>query len=411
MAAHTMSKRGLTVQELADEAETDVDVVLVTLWGAGLEYVDAPESRIYRKHVADAQKAVGVGGQRQRRVSYWLDEFGLEKHELTQLLSTLGYRLEPTARSLPKGSIRRLRKVVLDRRSPVSQDLEQRREGRRSSELRRATAFEWTAKGLEKACEFLTAEEVSHIHLQLESDFAEADDPIFPPGVKDPGLLESAVSRPQTSLGGTLKYSTVQSAGAALLHSLVHNHPFHNGNKRTALVSLLVFLDRNGFVLESSEDELYRWMLQVAAHGVLEDGYSYDYMADREVSVIADWIIKRSRQSDKSERPITWRNLRTVLRQFGCEIVTARGDRVEIKRIVDRGHNFFGFRREVALQSVFHNTGDGREVPRSVLKRIRQELELDSEHGVDSDHFYVQQQEPDFFIAQYSKLLRRLARV
>src|SRR5258708_1626270 len=71
------------------------------------------------------------------------------------------------------------------------------------------------------------------IHNQLVRDFAESGDPIDPPGIRDRGeLLESALSRPQTSIGTTLKYPTIEMAAAALLHALVHNHPFHNGNKR-----------------------------------------------------------------------------------------------------------------------------------------------------------------------------------
>lgn len=96
------------------------------------------------------------------------------------------------------------------------------------------------------------------------------------------------MSRPATSLGGQYKYSTIQSAGAALLHSLVQNHAFHNGNKRTALVALLVFLDRNNFVLDSNEDELFKWMLMVASHQLLPSGFAYDQMADRETSEIAE---------------------------------------------------------------------------------------------------------------------------
>lgn len=257
----------------------------------------------------------------------------------------------------------------------------------------------------------LTAEEIRGIHRELERDFAEAEDPISPSGVRSDQLLESAVSRPGTSLGGQYKYATVQSAGAALLHSIVQNHAFHNGNKRTALVALLVFLDRNNFVLDSSEDELFKWMLMVASHQLLPSGFVYDQIADRETSEITDWIIRRSRPVSKEERSITWRELSKLLKTKGCEILQHRGEKLEISRIVVERRGILRLSRSRRLQAYFTNTGDGREVPKTMVKRIRQELELDQEHGVDSEHFYSAAREPDYFILEYSKLLRRLARV
>jgi death-on-curing protein len=90
-----------------------------------------------------------------------------------------------------------------------------------------------------------SAEDVLDLHAELVVLFAREDNPIFPPGVKDRKLLESACGRPQTSLGGTEKYLTVEQKAAALLHSLVKNHPFHNGNKRTALRTVVTFLWQN----------------------------------------------------------------------------------------------------------------------------------------------------------------------
>ena len=81
------------------------------------------------------------------------------------------------------------------------------------------------------------------------------------------GLLESAVGRQCTSLTGVLKYPDPVDNAATLLYGICNDHPFHNGNKRTALVSMLVHLDRNQYTLfDTSQNELYDLMIAVAGH-------------------------------------------------------------------------------------------------------------------------------------------------
>jgi hypothetical protein len=87
---------------------------------------------------------------------------------------------------------------------------------------------------------FLTVEDVLSIHEILVADFAHAGDPISPAGPRGMALVESAVGRQMTSLGGVLKYPEPIGNVATVAFGLCCDHPFHNGNKRTALVSLLV---------------------------------------------------------------------------------------------------------------------------------------------------------------------------
>ena len=113
--------------------------------------------------------------------------------------------------------------------------------------------------------EFLSEGDVVDIHNALVAMFS-TDDPIEPPGVRDANLLGSAVARPRTGLGNVDKYETIDKKAAALFHSLVKNHAFHNGNKRTALVALIVFLGRNGKLLDEITDrELFDFVVSVAA--------------------------------------------------------------------------------------------------------------------------------------------------
>lgn len=63
------------------------------------------------------------------------------------------------------------------------------------------------------------------------------------------GLVESAVARPQSGFGGKYLYKDIFDMAAALLQSLLKNHPFVDGNKRTALTSAAIFLKFNGYTL------------------------------------------------------------------------------------------------------------------------------------------------------------------
>jgi death on curing protein len=135
------------------------------------------------------------------------------------------------------------------------------------------------------ALKAMTTEEVLSIHRALVDAFADGGDPISPSGTRPDGLLESSVSRPGTSLGKVEKYKSVELKAAALFHSLVGNHPFFNGNKRTAVVSMLVYLDRNNRRITVNDDELFEFVLRVANRQGEGSG-----TPDAAVDAIAEWI-------------------------------------------------------------------------------------------------------------------------
>jgi death-on-curing protein len=78
-------------------------------------------------------------------------------------------------------------------------------------------------------------------------------------------LLESAVAMPAATFGGQLVHDSLDEQAAAYLFSLVKNHPFVDGNKRTGLVAMLAFLGLNGRRLVAADDELTDLVLGVAA--------------------------------------------------------------------------------------------------------------------------------------------------
>ncbi|MER6910586.1 type II toxin-antitoxin system death-on-curing family toxin [Streptomyces sp. NPDC000594] len=87
-----------------------------------------------------------------------------------------------------------------------------------------------------------------------------------PVGVRDPGLLSSAVHRPRSRMLGVEAYPGLFDKAAALLQALASNHPLVDGNKRLAWLGTVVFLHLNGVdMTDIDQDEAYRLMIEVAS--------------------------------------------------------------------------------------------------------------------------------------------------
>jgi prophage maintenance system killer protein len=104
---------------------------------------------------------------------------------------------------------------------------------------------------------------------QLCFDFAREmewvyDEPIPAFHTRYPGKLESCLETPKQSYGGALLYPSLLDQATILFYLLIKNHPFVNGNKRVALIALLLFLDRNGLWLFAGDDELFDMTIYVA---------------------------------------------------------------------------------------------------------------------------------------------------
>lgn len=107
---------------------------------------------------------------------------------------------------------------------------------------------------------FLTKEEVISAHYFMMKRMNDAEQA----GVKDRGLLDSAVHRPQQSVFGEDAYPFLFDKAAALLESLVKNHCFHNGNKRTAYLVTKSFLLLNGHHLRMERKYAVEFIVDIA---------------------------------------------------------------------------------------------------------------------------------------------------
>jgi len=82
--------------------------------------------------------------------------------------------------------------------------------------------------------------------------------------VKDLGLLDSALSRPKTTLFGEDAYPALELKAAAMVESLILNHPMIDGNKRSSWFALNIFLELNGHQMAASQEEAFEYVLSVA---------------------------------------------------------------------------------------------------------------------------------------------------
>lgn len=112
----------------------------------------------------------------------------------------------------------------------------------------------------------LSKNQVTALHSALIREFGGID------GIRDEGLLESALAAPFQTFGGESVYPSLQAKAAQLGFGLIRNHPFVDGNKRIGAHTMLVFLAVNGIELRYEQQELIDIILSVAAGQIDRQG-------------------------------------------------------------------------------------------------------------------------------------------
>lgn len=242
----------------------------------------------------------------------------------------------------------------------------------------------------------MDAATIIFIHEHLTEFFADKEDPISPPGVKDMTTVESAAARPFATVGGNDAYPTPFLKAAALFHSIAGNHSFHNGNKRAALLSTLYFLSEHGYWVDRcDDDEMYEFTRKTAAHEIATD-------RNDEVPAIAAWLEGNSRRQKKGEKPMKLGALREALGRFGYEL----RDLGKILEVLQDG---------VVVASVLKRGAKGFEdYDPPYIAELRKRLGLVAEDGIDSARFYGQKgiaDELNMFMQLRLEVMKRLAKI
>lgn len=211
--------------------------------------------------------------------------------------------------------------------------------------------------------------------------------------------LESAVSRQTTGSFDTLKWNRLHHVAATLFFGLVNNHAFENGDKRTALVSLLVLVDKNNQTLSGvSQDELYELATETAnwrASRLFDQSEP-----DSVVIAIGSRFRSSLRRRETGYRNMRMRDFLAALRALGCTV--ERPDRSFV-RIHPPDWAPSGRTIKIAYAD------EGRDVQASYVLSARQSLGLTSDQGVTASTFFDLDPAVDEFVLEYSEVLTRLA--
>jgi death on curing protein len=126
---------------------------------------------------------------------------------------------------------------------------------------------------------YLSVTQILRLHEKLIATFGGAK------GLRDAGSLESAVARPQSTFGGEDLYPDAAAKAAALMHSLVMNHPFVDGNERVGAMAMELLLLVNSLALDAVDEEIEAVTLAVARGEV-------------EAEALAIWLRQRMRGTE-----------------------------------------------------------------------------------------------------------------
>ncbi len=233
-------------------------------------------------------------------------------------------------------------------------------------------------------------------------------------GPRDPNLLHSAVYRQFTGFDGTDKWETSFERCATLLFGLIKDHPFHDANKRTALLVLLYFLylinrtptigqkELEDFIVEIAEDRLRQYRRLQSLQSRTDDP---------EIYFIADYLRRHSRMLDKRYYTITYAELDSRLRGFGYCLSNPHKNLIDICRI-EKSRGFLGFGKETTRFVTVAQIGFPswkRQVGKGAIATVRRKTGLTPEKGVDSESFYRGTDPLYSLIAEYAGPLERLA--
>jgi death-on-curing protein len=123
---------------------------------------------------------------------------------------------------------------------------------------------------------YLTPEQVLFVHARLIAETGGAH------GLRDLGLLQSAIARPQAVFNGNELYPDIYHKAAALLESLINNHPFIDGNKRTGITAAAMFLRINAHSLSVPNKEVESFVLAIAS-------------GEQSIETITEWLKAHSK--------------------------------------------------------------------------------------------------------------------
>ena len=227
-------------------------------------------------------------------------------------------------------------------------------------------------------------------------------------GVKNVGMLCSAVGRQKTSFGGKDKWTTPFEVMASLFFGLVMNHAFHDGNKRTALLVLLGQLYKNRRIPICNQDE-FESMTVAVAEGNLGrfraeawSGRSFVPAADAMVFGIADFLRRNTRKKNVDYKPVPFFQFDAAIRRYGYRLGSPSDNFIDIIRIGEDGHGETTVLRRIGFPGMKKVMAPGD------IKECLKKLKLTPDNGYDWNVLFGESEPMFQLIHDFEAPLRRL---
>lgn len=246
-------------------------------------------------------------------------------------------------------------------------------------------------------------------HYLLMDYFLREGEPIGIFGPRDPHLLPSAIHRQATGFGGTRKWCQPLDQCATLFFGLIKDHPFHDGNKRTALLMALFGMLRLQRTPTAKQREFEQLALRTAAGELERYSWFSPRADDPEVRAIAEFFRRNTRQEDKRYYVITYAELDRVLRKHGFRLDGPHDNHVTVIQN-ETVQGFFRLTRRTVEKKLV-SIGCPRwsaQINQKALKSVLRHTGLTPENGFDSKVLFKDAESLNALIDTYRDPLRRL---
>ena len=237
---------------------------------------------------------------------------------------------------------------------------------------------------------YLTCEDVLDAHYLICDHFLKLGEGIAGFGPKDFGLLSSAVCRQLASAGGSFVHEDFWDIASSLIFGLINDHPFHDGNKRTAFLSSVFFMMEHGFTPSVDIKEVEDFTVEIA-------DFKRANGRQMEVHEIAPRFKAMFRKMDnRMSYLVTFNELQNLLRAHGCSIANPSGNFINVY-VGEHRVSQIGF------------PGWTKEVSRNAISTVRKSTGLLPQNGVDAQVFFKGADPLSTLIGAYEEPLKRLA--
>lgn len=258
--------------------------------------------------------------------------------------------------------------------------------------------------------------DVLKAHFLIADFFIESGKKIIAVGPRDINLLHSSVGRQHAGYGKSMKWHTPFELSATLFYGLIKDHPFHDANKRTALLCLLYQLSIMHLCPTCQQKELENIAVYVA-HGKLARYKIFRDLrqkgnADPEVKTISWFLKKNTRKTDKKFYSITYNKLKTVLNKHGYDLQNPNNNKIDVIRIEEKRKmlGILGKKEKLGVKvTQIGFPGWTREVGKRAIGTVRKATKLTADRGFDSSTFFKGEDPIDCLISYYQEPLINLS--